>query len=124
MGTTSPKFDSLSRLAHLEAISDAKRQISNNLSARMRVASADLNRAKQRLASIEGESSFQGRADAEIERVKTRIADLQAACADIAERQSTASAEWGAASRTHTRARQRAEELALPLPIQIDGDDE
>lgn len=120
MATPARQYDSIARLMHLEALASSRHHILLEITGRIRTARNDLVRARHRLETVQA-ASFRGLGDDEIARVKDRIAELEATVARLVEREGAAEFEWNTAARTRSRALERARELKLPIPLEIEA---
>jgi predicted nucleic acid-binding Zn-ribbon protein len=115
-----PKFDSLSRLAHLEGIAADKLAAGRELGERIRAVSDELKRARQRLDHLELDQGFSGiDVERQVNDLKGRVAALEASKADLTRRYDEIGAARVTAARTYERAKARAEELGLPIPLTL-----
>lgn len=118
MAQAQPKFDSLGRLAHLEGIAADRLAAGRELGERIRAVSDELKRARQRLDHLELDQGFSGvDVERQVNDLKGRVAALEASKADLTRRYDELGASRVTAARTYERAKARAEELGLPIPL-------
>lgn len=116
---TRPNFDAAGRLTHLEAIASAKHHELIEITARRRTAFDDRARLRARISDLEA-TNVRGVADHEITRLSARLADVDDAIQRLGEREAAASGGWTTAAHTFTRARDRARELGLAIPVELE----
>ena len=120
MAHANPTFDSLGRLAHLEGIAADKLAAGRELGERIRAVTDELKRARQRLDHLEMDHGFSGiDVERQVNDLKGRIAALEASRTDLTRRQEEIGAARVTAARTYERAKSRAEELGLPIPVTV-----
>lgn len=116
---TRPNFDAAGRLTHLEAIACAKHHELLEITTRRRTAFDDRARLRARIADLDA-TNIRGISDHEITRLSARLADVEDAIQRLGEREAAATEVWTTAAHTFTRARDRARELGLAIPVELE----
>lgn len=119
-------LDSLARLRLLGEIATARRLANLDLTDRLRTVRDEHRRAAERVERLTTGREYSDRAgvEAEVKRLKARIADLDEVIADLKHRQQDASADFNSAKSLEVRCREFATENGLPVPETFIGDGE